>query len=218
MTVIPFGARQPRRARCVRWLAVRWLPAVALSLGLGLALPPASAAEIEGVGFDDVVELDGTRLALNGMGLRELYIVKTWVAALYAPDPFRSANELIADRGPRRLVIALVADVSIERVARSILDAMRRSHDPVLLASIEAQVQSFVAALRSIGPSRKGDRLVLDLVDGTLRLSFNGGRVGDPIAGPAFRDAVLRAFVGERPIDDALRRGLLGLPPQRPGG
>jgi AcrR family transcriptional regulator len=181
---------------------------------------PASghAVEVEGVHFDDTVALGGATLSVNGTGLREVYIVKTWVAALYTPGPVRSAQALIADPGPRRLAISLLADVSIDRIARGILDAIRRNHDPLLLASIDAQIKAFVATLRAIGPTQKGDRLTLDLAEGSTRVSFNDMMVGEPIAGLLFRDALLRAFVGAQPIDVDLQRGLLGLPPQEASG
>ena len=168
--------------------------------------------------FDDTVALGGATLSVNGTGLREVYIVKTWVAALYTPGPVRSAQALIADPGPRRLAISLLADVSIDRIARGILDAIRRNHDPLLLASIDAQIKAFVATLRAIGPTQKGDRLTLDLAEGSTRVSFNDMTVGEPIAGLLFRDALLRAFVGAQPIDVDLQRGLLGLPPQEAAG
>jgi len=191
---------------------------LALSLALWGGLPASGhAVEVEGVNFDDTVALAGATLTVNGTGLREVYIVKTWVAALYTPGPLRSAQALIADPGPRRLAISLLADVSIDRIARGILDAMRRNHDPILLASIDAQIKAFVAAMRAIGPTQKGDRLTLDLAEGSTRISFNGMAVGEPIAGLLFRDALLRAFVGAQPIDLELRRGLLGLPPQDDG-
>ena len=201
----------------------RSVASLACTLGLAVALwggMPASghALEVEGVHFDDRVVIGGATLSVNGTGLREVYIVKTWVAALYTPDPVRSAQALIADPGPRRLAITLLADVSIDRVARGILDALRRNHEPVLLASIDTQIKAFVAALRAIGPTQKGDRLTLDLAEGITRVSFNGMAVGEPIAGLLFRDALLRAFVGAQPIDVDLRQGLLGLPPPAGGG
>src|SRR5690606_38228336 len=161
----------------------------------------------------DQVQLGGQRLAINGLGLREVYIVKTWVAALYTPMPMHSAQAVIGDRGPRRLAITLLADVSIDRVARSILDALRRNHDPLLLVSIERQIEVFVAALRAIGPTQKLDTLAFDMVDGRTRVSFNGMAVGEPIVGILFRDALLRAFFGAEPVDPQLARQLLGLAP-----
>lgn len=191
------------------------LSALLLSALLWSGLPtPVDAAEIEGVGFDEQVQLGGQTLRVNGLGLREVYIVKTWVAALYTPMPMHSAQAVIGDRGPRRLAITLLADVSIDRVARSILDAIRRNHDPLLLASIERQIEAFVAALRAIGPTQKRDTLAFDMADGRTRVSFNGMAVGEPISGILFRDALLRAFFGEAPVDPQLARQLLGLVPQ----
>ena len=193
--------------------------ALTVSLALWGGMPASGhAVEVEGVHFDDTVALGGATLSVNGTGLREVYIVKTWVAALYTPGPVRSAQALIADPGPRRLAISLLADVSIDRIARGILDAIRRNHDPLLLASIDAQIKAFVATLRAIGPTQKGDRLTLDLAEGSTRVSFNDMMVGEPIAGLLFRDALLRAFVGAQPIDVDLQRGLLGLPPQEASG
>jgi hypothetical protein len=192
----------------------------AAALAVALALVPAlvypvrtSAAEIEGVRFDDVAEVAGRPLRLNGAGLREVYVVKTWVAALYAPDPIDNAPALVGDPGPRRIAITLLADLSIERVARDILDAVRRNHDPLLLVTIEKQIDAFVAVLKSIGPTVKRDTLTLDFADGATRIGFNGMTVGEPIVGLLFRDAVLRAFVWDEPIDEGLKQGLLGPPP-----
>lgn len=218
LTVLLDGARRrpaPAAGRSAAGLA----SALAVSLALWGGMPASGhAVEVECVHFDDTVALGGATLSVNGTGLREVYIVKTWVAALYTPGPVRSAQALIADPGPRRLAISLLADVSIDRIARGILDAIRRNHDPLLLASIDAQIKAFVATLRAIGPTQKGDRLTLDLAEGSTRVSFNDMMVGEPIAGLLFRDALLRAFVGAQPIDVDLQRGLLGLPPQEASG
>ena len=218
LAVLLDGARRrpaPAAGRSAAGLA----SALAVSLALWGGMPASGhALEVEGVHFDDTVALGGATLSVNGTGLREVYVVKTWVAALYTPGPVRSAQALIADPGPRRLAISLLADVSIDRIARGILDAIRRNHDPLLLASIDAQIKAFVATLRAIGPTQKGDRLTLDLAEGSTRVSFNDMTVGEPIAGLLFRDALLRAFVGAQPIDVDLQRGLLGLPPQEAAG
>lgn len=191
------------------------LAALLLSGALWSGLPaPARAAEIEGVVFDEQVQIGGQALRVNGLGLREVYIVKTWVAALYTPMPMHSVQAVVGDRGPRRLAITLLADVSIDRIARSILDAMRRNHDPLLLASIERQIEAFVSSLRAIGPTQKRDTLAFDMADGRTRVSFNGMTVGEPIVGILFRDALLRAFFGDAPVDPQLARQLLGQPPR----
>lgn len=201
--------------------ARRYVPArlrdAALALVFASAGSWAGAAEVEGVHFPDSIELHGRTLALNGTGLREVYIIKTWVAALYTSAPAYSAAAVVGD-GDRRIAITLLADLSIDRLGRSLLDALRRNHAPEQLGAIEPQIQAFVAALQSIGPTVKGDTLTIDMVQGTTRISFNDMAVGDPIPGPAFRNALLRAFVGDEPVDDSLRRGLLGLPaPTGPG-
>lgn len=197
----------PKRGSAVR------VAGAAGALALALLWPAiGGGAEIEGVQFEDTVVVGGQPLRINGTGLREVYIVKTWVAALYTPEAVQSGSALIAGTGARRIAITLLTEVSIDHVARGLLDAVRRNHDPILLAAIEPQIELFVTALRSIGPTEKGDTLVLDMARGATRVRFNGMAVGEPIAGLLFRDALLRAFVGEQPVDESLKRGLLGLP------
>lgn len=183
------------------------------ALALALLWPSVGGgAEIEGVQFEDTAVVGGQPLRINGTGLREVYIVKTWVAALYTPQAVQSGSALIAGTGARRIAITLLTEVSIDHVARGLLEAVRRNHDPILLAAIEPQIERFVTAMRSIGPTEKGDTLTLDMARGATRVSFNGMAVGEPISGLLFRDALLRAFVGDQPVDEALKRGLLGLP------
>jgi hypothetical protein len=79
---------------------------------------------------------------------------------------------------------------------------------------VKTQVDALMAKIRLIGEARKGTTIVLDYlpsVGGTM-LEVDGVARGEPMAGDAFYDALLRIWLGERPAQADLKRALLGQP------
>jgi len=65
-----------------------------------------------------------------------------------------------------------------------------------------------VAALAVL---KKGDVIDLDWLPGRgFVLSVNGKAKGEPFVGEAFYAAILKIYIGERPVDKKLKAGLLG--------
>ena len=65
--------------------------------------------------------------------------------------------------------------------------------------------------IRGIGATAKGDTITLDYIPelGT-RLAVNGSQYGKVLAGADFYEALLSLFIGNKPVDSQLKRGLLG--------
>lgn len=171
---------------------------------------PARAAELSGVVLPDTASVGGAELTLNGIGLRTVFIVKAFVAGLYVPQRSQDAAELIAQKGPRRLQMKMLVDMSPERMMKTFQDGLTANLGATQVATLRPQVDQLHDTLRSVGYARKGDSVELDLVDGATQLSVNGRPRGEPIPGEDFYAALLRVFVGERAADKDLRRGLLG--------
>ncbi|HWL72643.1 MAG TPA: chalcone isomerase family protein, partial [Burkholderiaceae bacterium] len=59
--------------------------------------------------------------------------------------------------------------------------------------------------------AKKGDVINFDYTaDGGTRISVNGQPRGEAIPGADFFSAVLRIWLGEKPADEALKKGMLG--------
>lgn len=170
----------------------------------------ATAAEVEGVPVDDSVELGGVRLQLNGAGMRAIYIVKAYVAALYVQQRSADARTLLAQTGPRRLSLTMLADLPGEWLAQRLRDGMRESHDAGAWALLRPRVARLIETIEAVGRTRRGERVDVDCVDGAVAVSIDGQRVGSPIPGEDLFAALLRMFVGERAFDADLKRSLLG--------
>ncbi|MBI3369050.1 MAG: chalcone isomerase family protein [Burkholderiales bacterium] len=70
-----------------------------------------------------------------------------------------------------------------------------------------------LCAQATLGEVKKGDLINLDFVPGQgLLFSRNGKLLGAAIPGEDLYGALLRCFIGEHPVDDKLKAGLLGSP------
>jgi hypothetical protein len=178
------------------------LAAVAL-LSLGAARQPVT--RVEGVTFGNSGSWRGAEFELQGAALlRYRVLLKGYVAALYLGSGV-SAERVLADV-PRRLEIeyfwAIPADafasITTERIAREASAATRdRLGEP--LAKLNALYRGVQA----------GDRYALTYVPGKgTELALNGVPLG-VVEGAEFSSALFAIWLGEQPLDEALRERLL---------
>lgn len=187
-----------------------------LAAGAGLlalaVLPHAQAVVFEGHTFPDHLTLGDTPLQLNGVGLRAAYFIKGYTAALYLSGRARSLDEAMALPGPKRLQMRLLLSVGPEEFSKALVAGVRKNATEEALRALDARIHALDAVIRTLPKSHKGD--VVDLDFGPQRgmtLALNGRVRGAPIEGVDFYAAVLGIFIGERPIDQRLKKGLLGL-------
>jgi hypothetical protein len=186
--------------------------AVALALAAGSALASAPLVEIEGVEFQPTVQVGGQTLQLNGAGLRTRAFFDVYAAGLYVPQKSSSPAALLAQTGPRRVAMTMLRDVDAETFTEAVTSGLKANNSPPQLAAVAAQMQTFRANLEAIGDARNGDVIHFDFTPAAgTRILVNGQQKGAAIAGGEFFTAVLRAWIGERPADPALKRSLLGL-------
>ena len=122
---------------------------VAIAVLAGLA--PVRAAEVEGVGIDDSVEVGGTRLELNGAGMRNVYIVKAYVAALYVPSRSQAPDVLLAQKGPRRLSLTMLADLSAEWFTQRFVTALRENCRDAEFAKLSPRLDRLIETMLTLG-------------------------------------------------------------------
>lgn len=188
---------------------IRLLTALLLSFSvLGAA---AQATEIEGVKLEPSTQVGAVALQLNGAGLRTRAFFKVYVAALYVPARSADAAALLAQKGPRRLVITMLRNVDAESFAGALNEGLRNNHTEAQLAGWKAQLDGLNASLKAVGEARKGDVIAIEHgADGTTQVRVNGQPRGAALAGEDFFAALLRIWLGEKPADGSLKKGLLG--------
>lgn len=183
----------------------------AAALVLASATCMGQPAELEGVKLDPVAQVGAATLQLNGAGLRTRAFFKVYVAGLYVPQKASNAAALLAQTGPRRMVITMLRNVDAESFAGALNDGLAANHSPAQLAGWKAQIEALNATLKAVGEARKGDAINFEFVPGTgTRVLVNGQPRGATIPGDDFYTAVLRIWLGDKPVDKDLKIGLLG--------
>jgi len=99
-----------------------------------------------------------------------------------------------------------------QRAERRLFDVSARlDRARAELEVIEAQLDALVGTMNAIGSAAKGDLLTIDfLADGTTRVAINGQPRGQPIPGADFQRALLKVWLGAKPVQGDLKKALLG--------
>jgi len=182
--------------------------AIAFSLAALLIAAPAPASEVEGVRFEERVEVGGRALELQGAGLlRYRWVIKAYVAALYLPPGTTGAQAL--EDVPKRLEIEYFWSLAAPDFGKAADELLRRKLPAAELARLRERLDRFHSAYRDVEP---GDRYALDYAPGagtTLRLN---GKALANVPGADFAAAYFGIWLGEPPLDASLRQNLLRSP------
>ena len=204
---VPAAAAPTRRAVLARGVAL---------MSAGLALPRAFAASpisVDGLRFAGEIQLDGQSLQLNGVGLRAVAWLRGYAAGLYLTQRATTPEQVLAPSGPKRLQLGMLLEVGIEEFIKAFHKGVERNTPAAALPSLAGRMAEFDKLLQGMVKVRKMDIVDLDwLPQKGLRLSLNGRERGQPIPGEDLYAALLRIFVGQRPVDRELKIGLLGGP------
>jgi hypothetical protein len=184
---------------------------LALALfALCLALD-VQAAEVAGVKLDDRAKVGSAELALNGAGVRKRAFFSVYAIGLYLPDRKPGAADAIGSAGAKRVAIHMLRDVDAATFTEALVDGMRPNHDEAAMKTLEPRIAELSAIMNELKEAKKGMAVLLDWQPGAGTLvSVDGKARGKPIAGEDFYRALLRIWIGERPVQDDLKKALLG--------
>jgi hypothetical protein len=174
---------------------------------MALALP-VSAAEVAGVKIEDKASVAGADLALKGAGLRKRVFFHVYAMGLYVAD--RKADP-IAQGGAKRVAIHMLRNVDADSFAKALVDGMRPNHDEATMKALEPRIAQLNAIMAELKEAKKGMAIALDWVPGAgTQVTIDGKPSGKPIEGEDFYRALLRIWLGEKPVQDDLKKALLG--------
>jgi hypothetical protein len=171
----------------------------------------AQAAEISGVKFDDSVKVGGKELKLNGLGMRTKFIIKVYAAGLYLPEKKSTVPEVLKLDGPRRVTLVMMRDISSDDFGSAFMNGLNNNVDNAEKARLVSQISKFGEMFGAIEGLKKGDVLHVDWIPGSgTQCELNGKKIGDIVPDLNFYNAVLRIWLGNKPVDSSLKPALLG--------
>ena len=170
----------------------------------------AQAAEVGGVRIDDATQVGNAKLVLNGAGVRKVLFFNAYAMGLYLPKKTATPSEAIAQEGPKRISLHMLRDIGAGRFTDALNDGIRQNHSEADLKSLDARVQTLTATMAAIGEAKKGMTITLDWSGTATLIAIDGKPAGKPIEGADFYRALLRIWLGEKPVQDDLKKALLG--------
>ena len=170
----------------------------------------AIGAEVSGIKIDDKASVGGQELVLNGAGMRQRLVFKVYVGALYVPQKTSSAAEVTAKNQPRRMALVLQRDVTADMLLESLRAGLADNNSQAQLDAIKPQVEEFATIFKSVGEAKSGQVIHIDYTpaEGT-RILLDGAAKGT-ITGEPFNKALFNTWLGDRPVQESLKKALLG--------
>ncbi len=186
-----------------------WITAAVL---IGALQQNAGAVEVAGVKFDDTVKLANTELKLNGAGMRvKAAFFKLYVAGLYLAKKQSTPTEVLALPGPKRITLVMLREITSDDFGNAFLKGMNENSDKAEKSKIVNQTVAYGELFQSIPGLKKGDVLTLDWIPGSgTESALNGKKIAPSLPDSAFFNAILRIWLGDKPVDDTLKTQLLG--------
>ena len=182
--------------------------ALALATTLAGATGVAEAAVVKGVTFPEAVDVSGRECRLNGVGVRTKLFVSVYLGALYLATPTADAAAAVSADEPKRTVLQFVhSKVEGEKIRaawREGFEENARAALPQLKERLERFAGWFDEDLLA------GDQIVLTYAPGPGTEVSVKGRVRGVIEGADFMQALWSVWLGEKPVDAGLKKGMLG--------
>jgi hypothetical protein len=170
----------------------------------------ASALEVAGVNLPASVHVDTHALVLNGAGIRSKWFFKVYVGALYLPQKQSSAEAIVADEHEHRMALHMLRGLSSKRLYGAFSEAMELNRTPAEMAAMDAQLKQMKQIFDAVDEVKEGDVITLDYLPGSgTRIGVNGTARGT-IAGAEFNRALLEIWLGRKPVQEDMKKGLLG--------
>lgn len=169
-----------------------------------------NALEVAGIKLADSAQVGTTNLQLNGAGLRTRLFFNIYVGALYLPQKQTSVEAIVADEREHRVALHILRELSSEKLFNAFYDAIKANHSPADLTAMGAQIRQMAQIFDAVKVAKPGDVITLDYQPGIGTLISVNGTAHGTIAGAEFNRALLRIWLGEKPVQGDLKKAMLG--------
>jgi hypothetical protein len=168
-----------------------------------------NAKEIAGVMMQETMQTeDGVLLHLNGAGIRSKFFFDIYIAQLYLEHPSNVAKEVIENQGRKRMIMHFLYDeVEKDKLTEGWNEGFADNTPADEVAKLQERIDQFNAMFVDV---KKNDIIVLDFFPNQGTVVTIAKQEKGVISGKDFNDALLRIWLGEKPVTKGLKEKLLG--------
>lgn len=189
-------------------LLKQWLLAAAAML---MATGALAQVAVSGVKYDETLDMRGTKLQLNGAGVRYKAVFKVYTAGLYLPKKAGTTEEALAMPGAKRISITMLRDIDSAELGKLFSRGMEDNMDKAAFSKLVPGVLRMSQVFSDCKKLNAGDTFTVDWIPGTgAMLTVKCVPPGEPFKEPEFFNALLRIWLGPNPADWKLKEALLG--------
>lgn len=177
---------------------------LALILTMALAVP-ALAGELEGVKADDTMTFEGKAMVLNGQGLRKKFLFKVYVASMYLEQKASDPGAILSADTARVVKMTMLRDLEKAKITDAIKEGFKKNSGDKL-ASLQERLDKLCDVIPDL---KSGQTLTISYVPGKGTTVAGSGK-SYTAEGKDFADAMFSVWLGKAPVDDDLKKGMLG--------
>ncbi|HEY3125016.1 MAG TPA: chalcone isomerase family protein [Thermoanaerobaculia bacterium] len=164
------------------------------------------AGEVAGVKMPDTITIEGKTLKLNGMGLRKKMLFKVYVAGLYVESPSKDAAKVISSDEVKSITLNILRSLSGTQIGEAISDGFWHN-SKAQMGTLTDRLQKLTGMFPAVV---EGDQIVLTYVPGKGTSVSAKGQAKGVIEGKDFADALFSVWLGGNPVQEDLKKALLG--------
>jgi hypothetical protein len=180
-------------------------PALSIALALSIA-SLGLATEVAGVKVPDTVTVEGKTLKLNGAGLRKKTIFKVYVGALYAETPSKDASAVLASNEIKSMRLHILRGLKGSQVTEAIVEGFERNSKDQM-PKLKSRLDQLATMIPDV---KEGDEIAMTWVPDKGTLVTVRGTDRGTIEGRDFADALFAVWLGPNPVQEDLKKALLG--------
>jgi hypothetical protein len=181
-----------------------------LFLGTGICLNVAAQKTINGVALPASIKKDNVELVLNGGGIRKKVFFKLYVAGLYLKTKTTNGYEVIASDKEMMMRLTITSGmISSENMSEAIEEGFKKSMNGNT-ALLKEKIDMFINTFKK-EPIKEGDVFEIWYMPAVGVQPYKNGKLQNTITGLDFKKALLGIWFSGNPVDDDLKKGLLGL-------
>jgi hypothetical protein len=182
----------------------------ALALLVGAAAL-ANTIDIAGVKVEDSAMVAGTKLQLNGAGIRYKGPFKVYVAELYTTKKVTNLEELIAAPGPKRMVLVMTREIEAGPFGKLLTRGMEDNNPKAEMSKLVPGLMKMSELFTIHKNFVPGDTILMDWTPGTgLVVTVKGKVQPETFKEPEYFKALMGIWLGPSPAYWKLKENLMG--------
>jgi hypothetical protein len=182
-----------------------------IALAMTLALTVSATQATPSTKFEPTLQVQGTKLVLNGAGTRYKAIFRVYDMGLYTTEKITTPEKLLALPGPKRLQFTALRELPGTDLGLLFIKSMSENTPKEIVQKHSISTSRLIEIFSGRSKLMPGDSFAMDYLPGKGTQFYIVGKAqGDPVGDAEFFSMVLKIWVGNSPADSLLKDALLG--------